>query len=109
MKTLSLALCRSLVLFALTALLFCSGCATSGENRSGSSSETGPPRSAASGAPASEGAGQSNSCSAPASSPRGSCGGCSVTCGDKPAFCTPGEEWPSGGASCQKTAVCECH
>jgi len=50
-----------------------------------------------------------NACEAPASSPRGTCSGCSVSCGDKQASCTAGEEWPGGSESCLKSAVCECH
>src|SRR5215831_15402212 len=73
------------------------------------SSETGPPSTPAGAPPGSERDGQGNSCSVPPSRPRGSCGGCSVNCGDRAASCTPGEEWPSGVPSCQKTAVCECH
>ena len=88
-------------------LLVCAGCATSGNHPSGSANESGPP-STASGPPASDRSSQGNSCSAPASAPRGSCGGCSVNCGDKEAICVAGEEWPSGGPSCQKTAMCAC-
>jgi hypothetical protein len=51
---------------------------------------------------------QAHSCSAPVSLPKGICGGCSVSCGDRQASCTTGEEWPGGSASCMKTAVCEC-
>jgi hypothetical protein len=51
---------------------------------------------------------QTHSCSAPVSLPKGICGACSVSCGNKQASCTPGEEWPGGSGSCMKTAVCEC-
>jgi hypothetical protein len=105
-----MALCCSLVSAALAAtLLLCSGCATNAKNQSGSYNETGPPSTAAPASADSERAAGTNSCTAPASAPRGSCGGCSVNCGDKQAYCRSGEEWPSGGASCMKTAVCECH
>jgi hypothetical protein len=57
-------------------------------------------------APASSG--RNNSCSAPKSAGQGSCGGCSVSCGDKQASCTAGEEMPGGSAMCLKNAVCEC-
>jgi hypothetical protein len=70
--------------------------------------ETGPPTTTAGGSDSSNRDGQNNSCSAPPSTPRGSCGGCSVNCGDKEAICVAGEEWPSGGPSCQKTAMCAC-
>jgi hypothetical protein len=32
-----------------------------------------------------------------------------VSCEDKEAICVAGEEWPSGGPSCQKPAMCACH
>jgi hypothetical protein len=52
-----------------------------------------------------------NSCTAPMSMPHGSCARCSVSCGEKQASCTAGEEWPGGSTagSCLKSAVCECH
>ena len=58
----------------------------------------------------SSGAGHGNTCTAPPSRPRGSCSGCSVSCDDKQAACTAGEEWAggSGSGSCLKSAVCEC-
>ena len=70
--------------------------------------QTGPPQTAGASEPGTADDAHGNSCSAPPSSPRGSCGGCSVNCGSKEALCVAGEEWPSGGASCQKTAVCTC-
>jgi hypothetical protein len=51
---------------------------------------------------------RSNSCSAPNSTGQGSCAGCSVSCGDKQASCTAGQEMPGGSAMCLKEAVCEC-
>jgi hypothetical protein len=53
-------------------------------------------------------ASRNNACQAPPSSPNGTCSGCSVSCGQKQAACTPGEEWPGGSTSCLKSAVCEC-
>jgi len=47
-------------------------------------------------------------CSAPKSTPKGICAGCSVSCDDRLASCTAGEEWAGDGGSCMKTAVCEC-
>ena len=93
----------------LAILLCCAGCATSGKTATGGSDETGPPRTAGSGTSGADPSMQTHACSAPASSPRGSCAGCSVSCEDKEAICVAGEEWPSGGPSCQKPAMCACH
>jgi len=90
----------------LMVLLHCGGCATAAKSTGAEAAETGPPTRGP-GMPVAD-EGMTHSCSAPASSPRGSCGGCSVNCGDKQAFCRAGEEWPSGGQSCQQPAVCNC-
>jgi len=52
--------------------------------------------------------GRNNTCTAPKSAGQGSCAGCSISCGDKQASCTAGEEMPGGSAMCLKNAVCEC-
>ena len=52
--------------------------------------------------------GKNNKCSAPKSSPTGSCGGCEVSCGDKTASCSPGQEIPGGSSMCIQPASCSC-
>jgi hypothetical protein len=49
-----------------------------------------------------------NRCSAPKSTPTGSCGGCEVSCGDKQASCSPGQEIPGGSSMCIQPASCTC-
>jgi hypothetical protein len=38
----------------------------------------------------------------------GTCLGCSVSCGDRQACCTIGQEFPGGSTECVKGLVCEC-
>jgi len=52
--------------------------------------------------------GKNNKCSAPKSAPSGSCGGCEVSCGDKQASCSPGQEIPGGSSMCIQAASCTC-
>jgi len=52
--------------------------------------------------------GKNNKCSAPRSTPTGSCGGCEVSCGDKQASCSPGQEIPGGSSMCIQPASCSC-
>jgi hypothetical protein len=52
--------------------------------------------------------GKNNKCSAPKSAPNGACGGCEVSCGDKQASCSPGEEVPGGSNICITPASCSC-
>jgi len=52
--------------------------------------------------------GRNNKCSAPKSAPNGACGGCEVSCGDKQAACSPGQEVPGGSNICIQPASCTC-
>ena len=62
----------------------------------------------ATGTPAAAASAASHSCQVPDSSPQGTCLGCSVSCGDRQAFCTIGQEFPGGSTQCVKSSVCEC-
>ena len=85
----------SLVIGSIVAI---AGCATEAQK--------GPANAA--GTPASASSAPSHSCSVPDSSPQGTCLGCSVSCGDRQAFCTIGQEFPGGSVQCVKSSVCEC-
>lgn len=92
-------------------------CMSQGANAYAASRNNQPPASAAPGVavvplaigiPVMPAPGRNNKCSAPKSSPNGACGGCEVSCGDKQAACSPGEEVPGGSNMCIQPASCSC-